>query len=112
MNAISASSGAATIAGPSTSPRPVSRCRAPVGTPARHSTSHSAAAHSPACSAGFSTTLLPIISAAAAMPQGMATGKFHGAITAATPRPVQRVRVRSPGRVQPSPAARRSPCRA
>ena len=38
------------------------------------------------CSAGFSTTALPAASAAAVMPQGIASGKFQGAITAATPR--------------------------
>ena len=38
------------------------------------------------CSAGLSTAALPVASAAAVMPQGMASGKFHGAITAATPR--------------------------
>ena len=38
------------------------------------------------CSAGFSTTALPVASAPAVIPQGIAIGKFHGAITAATPR--------------------------
>ena len=38
------------------------------------------------CSAGFSTAALPAASAAAVMPHGIASGKFQGAITAATPR--------------------------
>ena len=38
------------------------------------------------CSAGLSTTALPVASAAAVIPQGIASGKFHGEITAATPR--------------------------
>ena len=38
------------------------------------------------CSAGFRTAALPAASAAAVMPQGIASGKFHGEITAATPR--------------------------
>ena len=38
------------------------------------------------CSAGFMTTVLPVTRAAAVMPHRMASGKFHGAITTATPR--------------------------
>ena len=38
------------------------------------------------CSAGFSTAALPAASAATVIPHGMASGKFQGAITAATPR--------------------------
>ena len=38
------------------------------------------------CSAGFITTALPATSAAAVMPVRIASGKFHGAITAQTPR--------------------------
>jgi hypothetical protein len=38
------------------------------------------------CSAGFTTAVLPVTSAATAIPAQMASGKFHGLITAATPR--------------------------
>ena len=38
------------------------------------------------CSAGLKTTALPVTSAAATMPGGIASGKFHGAITTPTPR--------------------------
>ena len=38
------------------------------------------------CSAGLRQTALPAASAAVTIPVGMANGKFHGAITAATPR--------------------------
>ena len=38
------------------------------------------------CSAGLSTTALPVASAAAVIPHGIASGKFQGEITAATPR--------------------------
>ena len=38
------------------------------------------------CSAGLKQTALPATSAAVTMPVGMASGKFHGAMTAATPR--------------------------
>ena len=39
------------------------------------------------CSAGFRTTGLPVTSAATVMPVGMASGKFHGAMTTPTPLP-------------------------
>ena len=38
------------------------------------------------CSAGLKQTALPAASAAVTIPVGMARGKFHGAMTAATPR--------------------------
>ena len=38
------------------------------------------------CSAGLKQTALPAARAAVTIPVGMASGKFHGAITAATPR--------------------------
>ena len=43
-------------------------------------------AHPGDCSAGFSTTAFPVASAADVMPQGIASGKFHGETTATTPR--------------------------
>ena len=38
------------------------------------------------CSAGFIKTVLPTTAAAAVIPVKIASGKFHGAITTATPR--------------------------
>ena len=38
------------------------------------------------CSAGLKHTVLPATSAAVTMPVGMASGKFHGAMTTPTPR--------------------------
>ena len=38
------------------------------------------------CSAGFMMTVLPVTRAAVVMPQRMASGKFHGAMTTVTPR--------------------------
>jgi hypothetical protein len=38
------------------------------------------------CSDGFMITAFPVTTPAAAMPQRIAIGKFHGAITKATPR--------------------------
>jgi len=38
------------------------------------------------CSAGFMIAVLPVTRAAAVMPVKIASGKFHGAMTTATPR--------------------------
>ena len=38
------------------------------------------------CSAGLNTTQFPVTSAAVTMPVGIASGKFHGAMTTPTPR--------------------------
>ena len=38
------------------------------------------------CSAGLNRTVLPVTSAAVTIPQGMASGKFQGAMTTPTPR--------------------------
>ena len=65
---------------------PSSRLSAPTGIPARWRTATIAAPHAGDCSAGLNTTAFPVARAAAVIPVGMATGKFHGAITAATPR--------------------------
>ena len=48
------------------------------------------------CSAGFMTTVLPVTSAAAVMPVGIASGKFQGGITTATPRAMGSVKFVSP----------------
>ena len=49
------------------------------------------------CSAGLKTTVLPVPSAAAIIPVGIASGKFHGAITAHDARGKYRSVLRSPG---------------
>ena len=49
------------------------------------------------CSAGFMTTVLPVTSAAAVMPVRIASGKFHGAMTTATPRGSREYVFTSPG---------------
>ncbi len=59
---------------------------AEAGTPAARSAWTRMSAQPGDCSAGLSTTALPVASAPAVIPQGMASGKFHGEITAATPR--------------------------
>ena len=63
------------------------QARAPrAGTPPARSASTSREAIAGDCSAGLSTTALPVTSAAAVMPQGIASGKFQGEMTATTPR--------------------------
>ena len=59
---------------------------APAGTPAAWSASTIASAQAGDCSAGLSTTPLPVARPAATMPAGIASGKFHGPMTATTPR--------------------------
>ena len=59
------------------------------------------------CSAGFITTVLPVASAAVVMPVRIASGKFHGAMTAATPRGRYSVRFSSPGTCTFRPAFHR-----
>ena len=54
-------------------------------------------AHAGACSAGLSTTALPVASPAETIPSGIATGKFQGEMTATMPRGAQRSSLRSPG---------------
>ncbi len=85
MKATTCTRGSATSAAPA-SPNPGRSDSASGGSPAAWSASTSASALAGDCSAGFSTTALPAASAAAVIPQGIASGKFQGAITAATPR--------------------------
>jgi hypothetical protein len=77
--------GWATSAAP-TSPSPGSSDSASRGTPPACSASTTASAQAGDCSAGLSTTPLPVASPAATMPAAIASGKFHGATTATTPR--------------------------
>ncbi len=85
VKAIVATSGWRASAAPA-SPSPGSSAIAPAGTPPARNASTTRKAQPGACSAGLSTTVLPVASAAAVMPSGIASGKFHGAITAQTPR--------------------------
>ena len=69
-----------------TEPRPDKKFKTPAGTPASWKISISIAPQMIDCSDGFIITVLPVTSAAETIPQRMAIGKFHGAITRATPR--------------------------
>ena len=55
------------------------------GTPAAQQASATISAQRGVSGAGLNTTALPAASAASVPPAGMATGKFHGGITATTP---------------------------
>ena len=67
------------------------------GTPPARNARTSSNAHAGDCSAGLSTTAFPVASAAAVIPAGIARGKFHGEMTATTPRGRYRYSLISPG---------------
>ena len=96
VNAIVCTPGCGTSAAPA-SPSPGSSEIADAGTPPARSAWTSIRAQPGDCSAGLSTTALPVASAAAVIPHGIATGKFQGAITATTPRGPYVISFRSPG---------------
>ena len=85
VNAIVWTSRWRTSAAP-TSPSPGRSASASGGTPASRSAWTTIRPQPGDCSAGLSTTVLPVASPAATIPVGIATGKFHGEITATTPR--------------------------
>ncbi len=85
VNAIVATSGWRTSDAP-TSPSPGSSEIAAGGTPPARSACTSRRALPGDCSAGLSTTELPVARAAEVIPQAIASGKFQGAITAVIPR--------------------------
>ncbi len=77
---------AAMTRSPTSEPRPVTRWNTPGGASVSpHSRTSSAAMTGVLCD-GLSNTVLPPATAAQAMPQGMASGKFHGEITTPTSR--------------------------
>ena len=79
------------------SPSPGSSDTAAAGTPPARNAWTSRSASAGDCSAGLSTTALPAASAAELIPHGIANGKFHGEITATTPRGAYTSWLRSPG---------------
>ena len=85
VNAIVWTPGWRTSAAPA-SPSPGSSASASGGTPASRSARTTMSPQPGACSAGLSTTALPVARPAAVMPMGIAIGKFQGEMTATTPR--------------------------
>ena len=66
-------------------PLPGRKFNTPSGSPAFSKISTTFAATTGVSLEGLSTTEFPVTTAAAVMPVRIATGKFHGAITATTP---------------------------
>ena len=79
-----------TRASPTLPPEPNSTFQTPAGMPASMKMSVMSLAVHGVGDAGFRTTELPQISAAAAFHTGIATGKFHGVTSATTPRGTRR----------------------
>ena len=80
-----------------TSGPPVSRLTTPAGTPASRQISTRRTVDSGVCSAGLRMTALPVARAGASFHAAMASGKFHGVISAHTPSGTRRWYVRLPG---------------
>ena len=77
--------GCATSVSPTAEPLPVSSVKLASGNPASSSASANFAAMVGVSLEGFSTTVLPVTSAATVIPAMIASGKFHGGITTPTP---------------------------
>ena len=77
--------GCVTSASPSSPPGPGRKLTTPSGTPASVTSAMRRAAITAVSEDGLSTIVFPLTTAAMAMPARMASGKFHGAITAPTP---------------------------
>ena len=110
MKEIALSGAASTSARPSSLPGPATKFTTPFGTPASWHASTMRQALSGAAEAGFSTTVLPQMSAGASFQAGMALGKFHGVTSPTTPTLLRMenvwTRARSLGTSRP---ARRAP---
>ncbi len=85
VNETALSGFALTSALPSSPPEPATKFTTPLGMPASCSASTILHELSGAAEAGFSTTVLPQISAGASFQAGIALGKFHGVISPTTP---------------------------
>src|SRR5260370_40693027 len=70
---------------PAPGPSPLTRFTTPRGTPASVRICTRGYEDSGVSSAGFSTTVFPLISAGIIFHEGMAMGKFHGVIIPQTP---------------------------
>ena len=77
--------GLRTSASPSLPPAPVRTLTTPGGNPARSKIVASASAESGVVELGFTTMVLPAISAGATLRATIAEGKFHGVIPTQTP---------------------------
>ena len=75
----------AASAAPAVSPYPGTTFTTPSGTPASAISSASFSSVSGVCSAGLSTTQLPVASAGPSFHAAISSGKFHGMICPTTP---------------------------
>src|SRR5450830_1384051 len=82
---------------PITAPEPRSTLKTPGGIPAADAVSASSVATYEDASAGLSTTVFPNAIAGAAFQSGIATGKFHGVMSATAPSGDRSVNCRAPG---------------
>src|SRR6266568_547666 len=89
--------GCSTIALPKLAPEPGQKFTTPPGSPASSRTSTNLAAIVGESLEGFRMTVFPVTMAAAVIPAIIAKGKFHGGITAPTPRGIYSNWLRSPG---------------
>ncbi len=92
------------IASPTSEPEPVTTVSTSSGNPASSANAARRSAVSGVCSAGLTTTVLPIARAGAIFHDVMAMGKFHGTMIPQTPWGSRRVISRpgaAPGMVWP-----------
>src|SRR5512143_554654 len=89
-------SGSPISAGPTASPEPNNTLTTPAGIPAANAHSANTIAARDDDSAGLSTIVLPNANAGPAFQSGIATGKFHGVISATTPSGCRRVNCSAP----------------
>ena len=85
VNATLSTSLCAASAAPAVSPKPGTTLTTPSGTPAWAMIWASSRAVSGVCSAGLSTTVLPVVSAGPSFQAAISSGKFHGMIWPTTP---------------------------
>jgi hypothetical protein len=85
VKAILSTSSWAAKAAPAVSPNPVTTFTTPSGMPASAISWASSSAVSGVCSAGLSTTQLPVVRAGPSFHAAISSGKFHGMICPTTP---------------------------
>src|SRR5450631_2624508 len=85
VNEMALTSGCSLIGPPTSGPNPVTTLITPLGTPASVSTLTRLKVESGVSSAGLITQVFPQTSAGSSFHDGMAIGKFHGAIMPQTP---------------------------
>ncbi len=106
VNATLPTAGCSTSRWPTVRPGPTTTFTTPSGTPASRAISAKRSAVSGVSSAGLSTTVLPAASAGASFQAAIASGKFHGVISATTPIGSRKVIATPPATGIVSPSSR------